>query len=398
MKSDLFTLSWMISPTDVEDFKIDNWERRFFAIERNCPNYYANLFSLTEADSLLSTTSLQSSWIRIVNQGKETPLRTLQSTGLGPRATLLESLYAQHRDGSTLVMQSIHERCHAVKNLCQSLAKELSANIHVNVYLTPPDNGGLATHYDTHDVFVLQIHGSKHWKVYDRPTQLPLTSQPFKSDEAQVDNLFKELILQQGDMMYLPRGVHHAAVAGESTSMHLTIGIHTITWGAVFLGAMQELICKDRRFRESLPPGFATKTGTFSTAKKKFSNLRDNMFEGMNPDDLIRDAAKEALLSMQVSLDGHLLDLQLLSSIDSQTPIFRRQDIICELAKQGDLMSLRFHGKTVEMPGYLKSDVNFMMNTDEFRAVELPGDLDVDERLLLVRRLVTEGFLTLHAI
>lgn len=36
-----------------------------------------------------------------------------------------------------------------------------------NVYLTPQNSQGFAPHYDDIDAFVLQIEGSKHWRVYE---------------------------------------------------------------------------------------------------------------------------------------------------------------------------------------------------------------------------------------
>jgi hypothetical protein len=46
------------------------------------------------------------------------------------------------------------------------------------------------------------------------------------------------------------------------------------------------------------------------------------------------------------------------------------------------------------MPGFVESDVRFMQRAPDFAADELPGELDADGRLVLVRRLLFEGFLT----
>jgi ribosomal protein L16 Arg81 hydroxylase len=44
-----------------------------------------------------------------------------------------------------------------------------------NVYYTPADSQGFAPHFDDVDVFVLQIEGKKHWKLYtpDKSEALP---------------------------------------------------------------------------------------------------------------------------------------------------------------------------------------------------------------------------------
>lgn len=68
----------------------------------------------------------------------------------------------------------------------------------------------LAPHYDDVEVFVLQLEGSKSWKLYHPIQNLPREhSGDFDRDE--LDEPFMELTLQPGDLMYLPRGVIHEA-------------------------------------------------------------------------------------------------------------------------------------------------------------------------------------------
>ena len=50
-----------------------------------------------------------------------------------------------------------------------------------NSYYTPRRSQGFAVHHDTHDVFVLQVAGEKHWRVYDPLLELPLKAQRWSS-------------------------------------------------------------------------------------------------------------------------------------------------------------------------------------------------------------------------
>ena len=43
--------------------------------------------------------------------------------------------------------------------------------------MTPPQNQGFSAHYDTHDVFVLQVAGSKRWVVHPPVLADPLPGQ-----------------------------------------------------------------------------------------------------------------------------------------------------------------------------------------------------------------------------
>ena len=42
---------------------------------------------------------------------------------------------------------------------------------------------GIPLHCDRHDVFILQMHGSKRWMLYDTPIELPMRGQTFRPEE-----------------------------------------------------------------------------------------------------------------------------------------------------------------------------------------------------------------------
>ena len=163
-------------------------------------------------------------------------------------------------------LEFLDERWKPLMRLCQSLAAEFSAGTQVNVFLTPPSSSGLDTHFDTHDVFVLQTHGSKHWRLFGSPIRLPLKGERGTGEPG---DPLQEVDLYPGDMIYMPRGYVHDAVTRGSSSLHLTVGILPVLWASVLRGAVDSIIARDSRFRESLPFGFAR-----SEAKSKEAEVR----------------------------------------------------------------------------------------------------------------------------
>jgi len=93
-------------------------------------------------------------------------------------------------------------------------------------------------------------------------------------------------------------------------------------------------------------------------------------------------------------LDGHLNDLEALPRMTVQTRVRRRPDMQWTLTTAEDRATLCFHGKTVQMPGYVEPDLRFIGRTAEFTAADLPGELDDGGKLVLIRTLTREGFLT----
>jgi ribosomal protein L16 Arg81 hydroxylase len=391
-----FSLERLIQPIAPTVFKQEYWERKPLIIRRNNPDYYEGLLSLSDVDQILSLSSIRSDLIRVLRNGKETPLDHIRSGGFYSHVNVLELLYSEYRNGSTVVLQYLHERWKPLMRLCQSLATDFSAAFQVNAYLTPAQSKGLNIHYDTHDVFVLQTEGSKHWRIWGSPIQLPLKGQPYQSNGAsEAGEAGEELVLNKGDLIYLPRGYLHGAETRDSTSLHLTVGVLPITWAMVLLRAVESVIEKDARFRESLPPGFATIDGLQASALERLSDLLKFLVQQIEPESILKEVTQGAFNVKQPSLDGHLLDLEVEPHVSLETRLRRRPDLLMCLTVEAGELCLYFHGKVMRMPDYLEPDIRFISQAQEFRGVDLPGELDDAGKLLLIRKLLHEGFLTI---
>ncbi len=125
-----------------------------------------------------------------------------------------------------------------------------------NMYLTPKNEKALLPHYDTHDVYVLQIHGKKHWTIYDAPQETPLlnSQQPIFKRE-QLSNP-KEITLKAGDLMYMPRGLPHEAYTTDESSLHITIGVYPPQWVDLLTKSIQQMAYSNPQLRKALPVGY----------------------------------------------------------------------------------------------------------------------------------------------
>lgn len=109
--------------------------------------------------------------------------------------------------------------------------------VQVNLYLTPPNAQAFEPHFDWMDGFILQIHGNKHWDVFDTAVMQPRPDMRFKpstSDMQALGEPLAELHLTAGDVLYIPAGYVHAAqtkqVQGSpGSSLHLTFGMEVGT-------------------------------------------------------------------------------------------------------------------------------------------------------------------------
>jgi lysine-specific demethylase/histidyl-hydroxylase NO66 len=138
--------------------------------------------------------------------------------------------------------------------LCSVLERFFSSPVGANAYYTPRGSQGFAPHYDDIDACVCQTHGRKRWRLYP-PRSHAEASPRFSSPNFRPDDLPEcalEVVLEQGDFLFLPRGVIHEAFSlpGDD-SLHVTLSTsqHT-TWADLLERAMPQAL---RLASEELP-------------------------------------------------------------------------------------------------------------------------------------------------
>ena len=159
--------------------------------------------------------------------------------------------------GFSLVMNKLNFRKPAVAALAMDLAKRFGHRVSANMYLTPAAKDrqkrqGFEAHFDWMSSFVLQLEGRKEWKLYKPLLRHPYASLKYKPDEESLGPVTQRLVLEPGDLLYIPAGVPHEAATVPSTattattaapSMHLTLGIEmesTLSWEAVMHEALRQ--------------------------------------------------------------------------------------------------------------------------------------------------------------
>ncbi|NXY90727.1 RIOX2 oxygenase, partial [Alcedo cyanopectus] len=148
-----------------------------------------------------------------------------------------------------------------------------------NVYITPQGSQGLPPHYDDVEVFILQLEGEKHWRLY-KPT-VYLAREYNVEPEDKIGNPSHEFILKPGDLLYFPRGTIHQADTplGISYSTHVTISTYqNNSWGDFLLDAIPGLVFATAKaevaLRRSIPRQMLMQVDVGDSTKKLSSLLR----------------------------------------------------------------------------------------------------------------------------
>jgi len=147
--------------------------------------------------------------------------------------------------------------------ICAKLEELFGCLVGANCYLTPAGTQGLAPHYDDVDVFIMQLEGSKVWRLYEC-VDGPLPREYSRDyQQHEIGNPILAVTLEPGDVMYFPRGFIHQAIAvGDTFSHHVTVSTYQRSSWADFMSktvdtALNKLFDSDFAFRKSLPVGWS---------------------------------------------------------------------------------------------------------------------------------------------
>jgi hypothetical protein len=293
------------------------------------------------------------------------------------RAIDVAAVGAAFDDGATIVLQALHHTWPPLAELCRGLELDLGYPAQANAYYTPQRSQGFAVHHDTHEVFVLQTAGEKQWRVYAPLLELPLKRQKFSEKLGDPGPPVLELTLRAGDTLYLPRGWPHEALSSDSDSLHVTVGVNQYTWIDAFRAALDEL-GDDVDFRRSVPRDGVPPP-----------DLLERLAARLAPEDVAARMRRRLVSTRRAVLDGQLSEVKGLRELTLDTLLERRPTVIADF----DGSTLSYEGRRLTFPGHARTELAAIVAADEpFRTGELPGELDEDGRLVLVRRLILEGF------
>ena len=392
----------LVSPYSASDFMAEYWQESALLIKGSKSARFQTLLPTIDIESVLSMADqLPAEAVELVSSANEIEHDKCKTDGT------LQDFFLQ---GATIRVKSIQKHFEPLAELCRNIEQELGFPTRANLYCTPAGARGFDLHFDTHEVFVLQLLGKKRWQVYESTFKLPLEYVPpliFEDDraalkrarggrqagqdkisEAELGPLALEASLEAGDCLYLPRGFVHQAESLDEDSVHLSLGIHVLTWLDLLAVALGRSANRQQSFREALPRGWfsnadfrKTLAGEFARRVQEFSQTADlessldeivDSLIGRRPVESSEMGANR--LALETKLEGK-----------GRLQIY--------LSNDGTLAGLALGAKVFWLPASLTLALRFVAEHKSFCVHELPGQLTDDGKLNMVRRLVEDEFL-----
>ncbi len=389
-----------VAATDPATFASVHWGRApLLSRAGQLPAGFSDLFGPDAVDELVSRRGLRTPFLRMAKDGSVlAPARFTRGGGAGagaPDQVADDKVLALLGDGATLVLQGLHRTWPPVINFANELAAELGHPVQVNAYITPAQNQGFAPHYDVHDVFVIQITGSKQWFVHEPVLVDPLPDQGWEQRKdavaaRAVQAPIIDTALEPGDVLYLPRGYLHSAKALGDYTIHLTVGVHPITRHRL----IRELVAGAKQvpeLRRSLPMGVDLGDASVIAGdlNATVAALHDHL-DAVSPNLVAGALAVELRAQTRPEPLAPLAALTAAANLGPGTRLRLRRGLRAEVTSDPNTVALTLIDSVVRFPVAVESALKVVLDGGEFTPAQLPG-LDAEEQLVIGRRLLREG-------
>lgn len=249
------TIDDLFAPSGVEHF-ISSTLGRSYQVLKGPKSRFGRIFDWPSLNQLLATHRLQSPRLRLVRDGdqlEQLHYIDFKQSRRGEQIPKVDPHQVERhlRDGYSLVIDAVDEASTTVRAMARLLEDAFREVFQANLYASFAPTRGFAVHWDDHDVFILQLDGSKKWRIFGPSRTHPLF-RDCEPNHTPPSSPVWEGETCAGDLLYIPRGWWHDALAEDGPSLHLTFGatfrhgIHLVNW-------LADQLRDEEIFRQDLP-------------------------------------------------------------------------------------------------------------------------------------------------
>ena len=269
-------LASLIEPLSVPEFRDLLCVRQPKLVRGGDAGVYA---SLLDWESLMETVlsgAYPAEKLRLTQMTRPVPPLFYRSEA-APKAKVIEQIMTL---GGSIVAYGIDQYVPAMADLCAAIGIELGEHVVGSAIATTGSEGALPTHYDDTDILILQVEGRKRWVIGNSPVIDPVAGmRPLEGD---IDQPLLNLVLEPGDILFLPAGFRHRCEPQSPRSLHLGFFFYPLTVPRIFDLLMRKTVHDDGARK---PLRFVD--GRRSTVEAELKKSIRERVEQLSLDDLI---------------------------------------------------------------------------------------------------------------
>ncbi|WP_426956000.1 cupin domain-containing protein [Muricoccus radiodurans] len=268
-----FTLAELLAPMDPARFLAEFHDKQPLHIKGGAGKF-ASVLSWRVIDRLLDQTHIWSSQsLKMQMDAQPVPAEAYCTRAtsrdntpvLQPDARKLKEWVAK---GASVVLNDVDSLTPGLASVSECLEENGFGRAQANVYISFQAHKAFPTHFDTHDVWAVQVEGEKTWNIWSGRADYPIPHPAFRNlGQAHHDRargtLREKVLLKAGDLLYLPRGWYHDALAEGATSVHVAYGVNAPI-GLDLANMLAERALQEPIFRQPLPRQDGTPAAQFA--------------------------------------------------------------------------------------------------------------------------------------
>ena len=131
--------------------------------------------------------------------------------------------------GASIILNDIDRVNSGLINISNQLQNLTNGRCQGNLYFSMQSHQAFGPHCDEHDVFAVHFEGEKVWNIYENIEKNPINHPLFKYNAEErtkkAGRMIDQITLKPGDLLYLPRGQYHDALASKNGSIHVAFGL-----------------------------------------------------------------------------------------------------------------------------------------------------------------------------
>lgn len=325
--------------------------------------------NISEIDSFLSSERLLYPYLKLVSKGSSVAFNTYRNNSLGPNTSFIDKtkLFKLMHNGYSLTINSLDKMLPGLIKFRENLSDELKNEVWINAYITPSNQQGFNKHEDDHDVFALQLEGTKVWRIYN--------------DEGGESN---DIILNKGDLLYIPKGIPHSAATVNTSSTHLTFGIKFKTYSDLL-----KKLCKEIETKGLLDNRLNPARDELS--QDELAEFTEKVVQTIGDIDI--SILNEIIANKEIRGNQGFYRWSKIERFNTDDTLVKRHDFEILFRENDQQLDLIFFDKIISFPLFLKPTFEDIRVKDSFKLSDLSSPLDIDQTCKIIKRLLVEGLL-----
>lgn len=385
----------LIAPCTPETFFSKHWRRQLLYSPATDASAFDALFGLDDLDPLFNAAAHNpGDWFFFRASADVDRNSFTDSSG----QIQLNQIHALYRDGGTIHLRNTQRYLPGIERFWRSLSLRFRTQVRINAWVTRGNDFTPYLHYDTHDIFVVQIHGSKQWTMYERNSALfaPRAGN-VDIQRGDVGTASHQITVKRGDVLYVPAGTPHEVVTTEPHSIHLAVSIFPLLWRDLLDVALSEIDRHGGTLTDAVEPELLVESHIDALC----AALRERLAGAVSEID--RTSLHEKLQARFVETlspprDSHFLREVLRAEDVTASTFLRRRGAgpaVVEVDDAAELARIRFGGGgAMEGPAALAPLLRAISCAEgPFCAEQLHSDYDLSSRALVLSELLQRGLL-----